>query len=160
MRVTGIGSQYLFAALDAGKNFFDGAKTYKVTLPKGIPAEKLWSLTLYDNQALSMLDTTRQYPRAGRQIYPSTGCRTERRRFQSSKLDIFIAEQQKAQIRSQQLAPSINLLEKCKGRWRLWISPAVMTHCHWVKTVLVRPDRVYPSDIEMDLYREEASKGR
>jgi hypothetical protein len=27
MRVTGIGSQYLFASLDADKNFFDGAKT-------------------------------------------------------------------------------------------------------------------------------------
>ena len=41
MRVTGIGSQYLFATLDADKNYFDGAKTYKVTLPKGIPAREL-----------------------------------------------------------------------------------------------------------------------
>jgi hypothetical protein len=71
MRVTGIGSQYLFAALDADKNFFDGAKTYKMTLPKGIPAEKFWSLTLYDNQTRSMLDTPQQYPRAGSQSYPS-----------------------------------------------------------------------------------------
>jgi hypothetical protein len=71
MRVTGIGSQYLFASLDADKNFFDGAKTYKVTLPKGIPAEKFWSLTLYDNQTRSMLDTPQRYPRAGSQSYPS-----------------------------------------------------------------------------------------
>ena len=49
MRVTGIGSQYLFATLDADKNYFDGAKTYKVTLPKGIPEANFWSLTLYDN---------------------------------------------------------------------------------------------------------------
>jgi len=71
MRVTGIGSQYLFASFDAGKNFFDGAKTYKVTLPKGIPAEKFWSLTIYDNQTRSMLDTPQRHPRAGSQSYPS-----------------------------------------------------------------------------------------
>ena len=41
MRVPGIGSQYLFAMLDADKHYFDGAKTYKVTLPKDIPAGEL-----------------------------------------------------------------------------------------------------------------------
>jgi hypothetical protein len=71
MRVTGIGSQYLLASLDADKNFFDGAKTYKVTLPKGIPEEKFWSFTVYDNQTRSMLDTPQRYPRAGSQSYPS-----------------------------------------------------------------------------------------
>jgi hypothetical protein len=71
MRVTGIGSQYLLAFMDADKNFFDGAKTYKVTLPKDIPAEKFWSLTLYDNQTRSMLDTPQRYPRSGSQSYPS-----------------------------------------------------------------------------------------
>ena len=71
MRLTGIGSQYLFASLDADKQYFDGAKTYKVTLPKGIPAEKFWSFTLYDNQTRSMLDTPQRYPRAGSQSYPS-----------------------------------------------------------------------------------------
>ena len=71
MRLTGIGSQYLFASLDADKNYFDGAKTYKVTLPKDIPAEKFWSFTLYDNQTRSMLDTPQRYPRAGSQSYPS-----------------------------------------------------------------------------------------
>jgi hypothetical protein len=71
MRVTGVGSQYLFASLDADKRYFDGAKTYKVTLPKGVPAEKFWSLTVYDNQTRSMLDTPQRYPRAGSQSYPS-----------------------------------------------------------------------------------------
>ena len=52
MRMTGIGSQYVFATVDANKNYFDGAKTYKVTLPKGIPEANFWSLTLYDNQRL------------------------------------------------------------------------------------------------------------
>ena len=41
MRVTGIGSQYLITMLDADKNYFDGSKTYKVTLPKGIPEAQL-----------------------------------------------------------------------------------------------------------------------
>ena len=71
MRLAGIGSQYLFVSLDADKNYFDGAKTYKITLPPNIPAEKFWSLTLYDNQTRSMLDTPQRYPRAGSQSYPS-----------------------------------------------------------------------------------------
>ena len=71
MRLPGIGSQYLFATLDADKQYFDGAKTYKVTLPKGIPEAKFWSFTLYDNQTRSMLDTPQRYPRAGSQSYPS-----------------------------------------------------------------------------------------
>jgi len=71
MRVPGVGSQYLMGFLDAGGNPFDGGKTYKVTLPKGIPAKAFWSLTVYDNQSRSMLDTPQRYPRAGSQTYPS-----------------------------------------------------------------------------------------
>ncbi len=71
MRLTGVGSQYLFATKDANGDWFDGSKTYKVTLPDGIPAEAFWSLTLYDNQSRSMLKTPQRYPRAGSQSYPS-----------------------------------------------------------------------------------------
>jgi hypothetical protein len=71
MRLTGIGSQYLFAFQDSNKQYFDGAKTYKVTLPKGIPEENFWSFTVYDNMTRSMLDTPQRYPRAGSQSYPS-----------------------------------------------------------------------------------------
>ncbi|MFO1313041.1 MAG: DUF1254 domain-containing protein [Burkholderiales bacterium] len=71
MRLPGIGSQYLLAMTDSNKNFFDGAKTYKVTLPKGIPAANFWSFTVYDNMTRSMLDTPQRYPRAGSQSYPS-----------------------------------------------------------------------------------------
>jgi hypothetical protein len=56
--------QYLFAMLDANKQYFDGAKTYKVTLPKGILEANFWSFTLYDNMSRSMLDTPQRYPRA------------------------------------------------------------------------------------------------
>jgi hypothetical protein len=71
MRLTGIGSQYLFASLDADKNYFDGAKTYKCTLPKDIPESNFWSLTVYDNITRSMLDTPQRFPRAGSQTFPS-----------------------------------------------------------------------------------------
>jgi hypothetical protein len=71
MRLTNVGSQYLMSFTDAGRNYFDGAKTYKVTLPKGIPAARFWSLTLYDNQTRSMLHTPQKSPRAGSQTFPS-----------------------------------------------------------------------------------------
>jgi hypothetical protein len=71
MRIPGVGSQYLMGFLDAEGNAFDGSKTYKVTLPKDIPARAFWSLTLYDNQTRSMLVTPQRYPRAGSQGYPS-----------------------------------------------------------------------------------------
>jgi hypothetical protein len=71
MRLAGIGSQYLLAFQDADKNHFDGAKTYKATLPKDIPEANFWSFTVYDNMTRSMLDTPQRYPRAGSQSYPS-----------------------------------------------------------------------------------------
>jgi hypothetical protein len=71
MRLTGVGSQYLIGNVDAAGDPFDGAKSYRVTLPKDIPAARFWSLTLYDNQTRSMLQTEQLYPRAGSQEYPS-----------------------------------------------------------------------------------------
>ncbi|MCG6875932.1 MAG: DUF1254 domain-containing protein [Betaproteobacteria bacterium] len=71
MRIPDVGSQYLMGFLDADGNPFDGARTYKVTLPPNVPARAFWSFTLYDNQTRSMLDTPQRYPRAGSQTYPS-----------------------------------------------------------------------------------------
>jgi hypothetical protein len=71
MRLTGIGSQYLAVYLDSKGVPFDGDKTYRLTLPPNIPAARFWSLTVYDNQTRSMLDTPQRYPRAGSQSYPS-----------------------------------------------------------------------------------------
>jgi hypothetical protein len=70
MRLTGVGSQYLVAALDAANNYFDGAKTYKITLPKGIPEKNFWSVILYDNQTRSMLQTGQPWPKVGSLNYP------------------------------------------------------------------------------------------
>jgi hypothetical protein len=53
------------------------AKTYRVRLPKDIPAARFWSFTVYDNQTRSMLQTPQRYPRAGSQEYPSPAAEAE-----------------------------------------------------------------------------------
>ena len=70
MRIPGVGSQYLVAAKDADKNYFDGAKTYRITLPAGIPQKNFWSIILYDNQTRSMLQTDQPGPKVGSLSYP------------------------------------------------------------------------------------------
>ena len=70
MRLTNVGSQYLVANVDADGEPLDGAKTYRLTLPKDIPAARFWSLNVYDNQTRSMLQTDQRYPRAGSQSTP------------------------------------------------------------------------------------------
>ena len=71
MRLTDVGSQYLGSFYDARGDRLDGAKTYKVSLPANIPAARFWSLTLYDNQTRSMLQTEQRFPRAGSQSFPT-----------------------------------------------------------------------------------------
>jgi hypothetical protein len=71
MRLTGVGSQYIFAFKDADGRRLDGAQTYRVTLPPGIPAARFWSLTAYDTETRSMLQTPQRIPRAGSQSYPT-----------------------------------------------------------------------------------------
>ena len=41
--------------MDANKDCFDGAKTYKVTLPPNIPVKNFWSFTVYDNQTRAQI---------------------------------------------------------------------------------------------------------
>jgi hypothetical protein len=77
MRLAGVGSQYLVANEDANGEALDGAKTYRVRLPKDIPAARFWSLNLYDNQTRSLLQTPQRYPRAGSQMYPSPAAEAE-----------------------------------------------------------------------------------
>jgi hypothetical protein len=77
MRLSGIGMQYLLATVDAEKQYFDGGRTYRLMLPKGIPAANFWSLTVYDSQTRSMLDTPQRYPRVGSQSYPSPAARPD-----------------------------------------------------------------------------------
>ena len=43
LKRVGVGSQYGIATVDAEGNYLDGGKTYRVTLPKDIPAKDFWS---------------------------------------------------------------------------------------------------------------------
>lgn len=61
-KMVGRGSQYPWAALDADGKPFDGGKTYRLTLPKGIPVKDFWSVIVYDNQTRSMLQTDQAAP--------------------------------------------------------------------------------------------------
>jgi hypothetical protein len=67
MRLTGIGSQYLFVARDAAGEFLDGARSYRLTLPMDIPESRFWSVMVYDRQTRSMLQTEQPMPRVGSQ---------------------------------------------------------------------------------------------
>ena len=55
----------------------DGRNHYRLTLPPDIPAERFWSITVYDNQTRSMLQTDQSYPRAGSQSFPSPAATAE-----------------------------------------------------------------------------------
>jgi hypothetical protein len=48
--------------VDADGEYLDGGKTYRLTLPKGIPAKDFWSLVLYDPQTRSQLQTNQPFP--------------------------------------------------------------------------------------------------
>ena len=67
MRLTGIGSQYLLAMRDGSGEFLDGTRSYRLTLPPGIPESRFWSVMAYDNQTRSMLQTDQRKPDVGSQ---------------------------------------------------------------------------------------------
>jgi hypothetical protein len=76
MRLTGVGSQYLVAFKDAQGAYLEGDAHYTVSLPQEIPEARFWSLTLYDNQTRSMLQTPQRFPRAGSQSFPTPAAET------------------------------------------------------------------------------------
>ncbi|WP_148076310.1 DUF1254 domain-containing protein [Bythopirellula goksoeyrii] len=59
----GAGSDYGIAGMDANHQPLDGAKTYTLHLPPNVPAKDNWSVTIYDPQTRSMLQTDQ--PTAG-----------------------------------------------------------------------------------------------
>ena len=67
MRLTGIGSQYLIASRDADGQYVDGGRHYRLKLPAGIPERRFWSVTIYDRQTRSLLQTDQHMPRVGSQ---------------------------------------------------------------------------------------------
>jgi hypothetical protein len=63
----GKGSDYAIAYLDSKKQPMDGAKTYKLHLPKDVPVNNFWAVTMYDTQTRSQLQTSNPYPSLGSQ---------------------------------------------------------------------------------------------
>lgn len=63
----GAGSDYALAFLDAKQQAFDGSKTYKLHLPKDVPVNDFWAVTLYDTQTRSQLQTGQAFPTVGSQ---------------------------------------------------------------------------------------------
>ncbi len=63
----GEGSDYALALLDSDKKAFDGAKTYRLTLPADVPVNDFWALTMYDTQTRSQLQTGQSFPTIGSQ---------------------------------------------------------------------------------------------
>jgi hypothetical protein len=63
----GKGSDYALAFLDANQQAFDGSKTYKLHLPKDVPVNDFWAVTIYDTQTRSQLQTSQKFPTIGSQ---------------------------------------------------------------------------------------------
>jgi hypothetical protein len=57
----GAGSDYGIAGLDSEGRPLDGAKTYKLHVPPDVPVKDNWSVTIYDTQTRSMLQTDQLY---------------------------------------------------------------------------------------------------
>ena len=59
-KTPGIGQAYLGADKDKNDGWFDGNKTYKLTVPPNPPAKQFWSLTIYDTHDRLGIDNTTQ----------------------------------------------------------------------------------------------------
>ena len=57
----GAGSDYMITGLDSKGRVLDGSKTYKLHLPPDFPVKDNWSLTIYDPQTRSMLQTDQMF---------------------------------------------------------------------------------------------------
>jgi hypothetical protein len=63
--VPGQGSQYIGTYQDAEGNWLSGEHTYKIHLPKDVPANMFWSLTAYDNETRSLIQNDLGRPLVG-----------------------------------------------------------------------------------------------
>ena len=61
-KMVGKGSQYLFGLRDTDGNFLAGEHSYRVHLPKDIPAANYWSVVLYDADTRGLLDNGEPFP--------------------------------------------------------------------------------------------------
>lgn len=63
--VPGQGSQYTCAYQDSEGDWLSGENTYRIRLPKDVPAKMFWSLTAYDNETRSLIQNERGRPLVG-----------------------------------------------------------------------------------------------
>ncbi|MEH2623284.1 hypothetical protein V1292_001339 [Bradyrhizobium sp. AZCC 1719] len=61
-KLIGRGSQYAVSFADSSDRPFDGAKTYRLSVPANAPAKDFWSVVLYDPQTRSELQTSQPFP--------------------------------------------------------------------------------------------------
>ena len=61
-KIVGGGSQYGVAFTDSTGQPFDGSKSYKINVPANVPANRFWSVVLYDPQTRSQLQTSQPFP--------------------------------------------------------------------------------------------------
>lgn len=63
--IPGVGSRYVAAYQDADKEWLDGAKTYHLHVPADPPAQRFWSVTVYDTATRSFVQNDRQNAEVG-----------------------------------------------------------------------------------------------
>ena len=56
-RAAGAGSLYWLGARDSSGAFLDGGKTYRLTIPQPVPGKLFWSVTAYDAETRSQVQT-------------------------------------------------------------------------------------------------------
>jgi hypothetical protein len=57
LRVEGAGSLYWLGLRDKSGAYLDGGKTYKLGIPQPVPQKLFWSVTVYDAETRSMIQT-------------------------------------------------------------------------------------------------------
>ncbi len=62
LKTIGKGSQYAVNVTDANGEFLQGDRTYKLNIPKNVPAKDFWSVVAYDPQTRSELQTDQPFP--------------------------------------------------------------------------------------------------
>ncbi|RAJ05400.1 hypothetical protein LX64_02558 [Chitinophaga skermanii] len=60
-RKAGTGSLYWLGMKDNKGQYVDGANTYKLVIPQPVPAGLFWSITIYDAETRSQIDTDQGY---------------------------------------------------------------------------------------------------
>ena len=56
-RTAGAGSLYWMSVRDSNGEFLDGGKNYKLTIPQPVPGKLFWSVTIYDTETRSQVQT-------------------------------------------------------------------------------------------------------